>query len=286
MATMDVNGVRLSYAISGRGEHPLVLVHGSWLNRRTWDSVVPHLADSFRVFTYDRRGHGESERPTGQGSIREDVADLAALIEQLGIAPAWVTGQSFGASITLRLAGERPDLFRGIIAHEPPLFSLLADDPTLAPMLEGFAQLQAAVAERIASGDHAGAAEQFSEEALGAGRWNLFSPEERQMMIEEAPTFLDEANDPDQITFDLARIRGFTRPALLTLGDQTAPVFPPVITKLDDALPFAEVRTMTGAGHPIHLDRPEDWADAITAFVRRHTASSGPGIREDVRHRT
>ena len=100
---------------------PLVLVHGSWDSHHDWDLVVPRLADSFRVLTYDRRGHSESERPTGQESVREDVADLAALIEHLGLAPAWVVGNSFGASIILRLAGERPELFRGLIGHEPPL---------------------------------------------------------------------------------------------------------------------------------------------------------------------
>ena len=84
------------------------------------------------MLTYDRRGHSQSERLSGQGSVREDVADLAALIEDLRLAPAWVAGNSFGASITLRLAGERPDLLRGLIAHEPPLLSLLADDPIVA----------------------------------------------------------------------------------------------------------------------------------------------------------
>jgi pimeloyl-ACP methyl ester carboxylesterase len=142
MVTADANGVRLAYEIHGTAEIPLVMVHGSWLTRRNWDLVVPRLAESFRVVTYDRRGHGESERPSGQGSVREDVTDLAALIEHLGLAPAWVAGQSFGGSITLRLAGERPDLLRGIIAHEPPLFSLVSDDPAVAPMLEGFAQLE------------------------------------------------------------------------------------------------------------------------------------------------
>ena len=271
IATADVNGVRLAYEIHGTGEIPLVMVHGSWLSRRNWDWVVPHLADSFRVLTYDRRGHGESERPSGQGSVREDVADLAALIEHLDLSPAWVVGQSFGGSITLRLASERPDLLRGITAHEPPLFSLVADDPAVGPMLEGFAQLSAAVTERIASGDHAGAAEQFIEEGLGEGLWAEFQPEVRQMMTEHAPTYLDEANDPDQLVFELDWISGFTRPALLTKGDKSPPVFPPVITRLAEAMPSAEVRKFTGAGHPVHLEQPEDYAEAITAFIRRNT---------------
>jgi pimeloyl-ACP methyl ester carboxylesterase len=126
MAVTKVDGVRLFYEVSGAGEVPLVFVHGSWGSHHNWDLVVPKLAESFRVLTYDRRGHSESARSPEQGSVREDVADLAALIEHLELGPAWVAGNSFGASITLRLAGERSDLLRGIIAHEPPLFSLLA----------------------------------------------------------------------------------------------------------------------------------------------------------------
>lgn len=116
---VNVNGVRIAYEIHGTGEIPLVMVHGGFESRRTWDWVVPHLADSFRVITYDQRGYGESERPSGQNGIREDVSDLAALIENLGFGPAWAVGQSSGGTIVIRLAGERADLLRGIIVHEP-----------------------------------------------------------------------------------------------------------------------------------------------------------------------
>ena len=48
-------------------------------------------------------------------------------------------------------------------------------------------------------------------------------------MIENAPTFLDEANDPEQLAFDLEWISGFSKPVLLTLGDQSPPTFAPVV---------------------------------------------------------
>src|SRR5688572_6726003 len=121
-ATATVNGVRLHYEFTGNGEGPLVLVHGSWNSHHDWDLVVPGLGQSFQVLAYDRRGHSESERLDRQGSIVEDVADLAALINHLGLAPALVVGNSFGASIALRMAREHRTLLRGIIAHEPPLF--------------------------------------------------------------------------------------------------------------------------------------------------------------------
>ncbi|WP_434112614.1 alpha/beta fold hydrolase [Methylocaldum sp. GT1TLB] len=84
MAAANVNGVRLFYELQGSGEAPLALVHGSWDSHHDWDLLVPRLVDSFRVLTYDRRGHSESTCPPGQGSVREDVADLAALIQDLG----------------------------------------------------------------------------------------------------------------------------------------------------------------------------------------------------------
>jgi pimeloyl-ACP methyl ester carboxylesterase len=149
-----------------------VLVHGSWSSHDSWQLVAPELAESFRVVTYDRRGHSASERPNGQGSVHDDVADLAALIEHLGLAPAWVAGNSFGATITLRLAGKRPDLLLGIAAHEPPLLALLAGHGEMAPLLAAVSERIAAVVDRIASGDHVGAAEQFVDTvAIGPGAW-------------------------------------------------------------------------------------------------------------------
>src|SRR5918995_198084 len=108
-----VNGVRLSYELAGDGSVPLVLVHGSWVSRHSWETVVPSLARDFRVLTYDRRGHSGSERLTTQGSVHEDVADLAALLEHLQMGPAFVVGNSLGGSIALRFAAQHPRHVRG-----------------------------------------------------------------------------------------------------------------------------------------------------------------------------
>jgi pimeloyl-ACP methyl ester carboxylesterase len=264
----SVNGVQIFYELDGHGDVPLVLVHGSWGSHHGWDLVTPALRTSFRVLAYDRRGHSQSERPHAQGSVREDVADLAGLIESLSLAPAWVAGNSFGASIALRLAGARPDLLRGVIAHEPPLLALLAGDPATAPMLEETSRRVHVVAERIAAGDHAGAAEQFVETvALGPGSWSQLTPDLKQTFIENAPTFLDEVRDPDQLAFDVAELRAFSRPGLLTLGDQSPPVFAPVIVRLREAAPRLAVATLPGSGHIPHVTHPGVYVERITAFV-------------------
>lgn len=270
MPVIRANGVRLSYELAGAGP-PLVLVHGSWVSRDSWAAVVGPLAQSFRVLSYDRRGHSESERPYAQGSVHEDVADLAALIEELDLAPAWVAGNSFGAVIALRLATQRHDLLRGVVAHEPPLFTLLADDKEAAPMLDEVGRRIGAVAERIRMGDHAGAAEVFVDTvALGAGAWATLTPEVKQTMIENAPTFLDETRDPEALAFDPAWLESMSLPCLLSLGDQSPPAFAPVIAKLAAVAPRAEVMTFAGAGHIPHVTDPERYVEAVVDFIRRH----------------
>jgi pimeloyl-ACP methyl ester carboxylesterase len=120
---VEVNGLRLNVEESGTG-NPVLLVHGSWDERQVWDLIEEDLAQRFRVVTYDRRGHGSSDDSAWPDLRSDDEDDLADLIATLGLAPANVVASSFGASIALGLAARRPDLFRTLCAHEPPLTSL------------------------------------------------------------------------------------------------------------------------------------------------------------------
>ena len=266
---ITVNGVRIAYADTGGAGDPLVLVHGSWGSHHNWDAVVPGLAQHFRVVAYDRRGHSDSERPPGQGSFIEDVHDLAGLIERLDLAPAWVAGSSAGALITLQFAVARPELLRGIIVHEPPLWSLLGEG---SPEAAAYAAVEsgplAAVLGRIESGDHAGAAESFVDEvALGPGSWTQLPDAMRQMMAGNAPTFLDEERDPGSHTVDETALARFSDPVLHTTGDKSPPIFSPVSRRLNALLPRAVRVTYTGAGHIPHVTHPEQYVAQVVAFT-------------------
>src|SRR5947208_12872440 len=164
MSSTHVNGITLWSETQGTSGSPVVMVHGSWGDHHNWDLVAPRFAETHTVLTYDRRGHSRSERPPSQGSVHEDVADLAALIESIGIAPAHVIGNSAGAIISVRLAADRPELIRSLVIHEPPLVGVIADDPAMASILQAFDERAGGVLQLLEAGDMVGGARRFVED--------------------------------------------------------------------------------------------------------------------------
>jgi pimeloyl-ACP methyl ester carboxylesterase len=270
MADIEVNGVRIYYELHGAGE-PLVLVHGSWADATNWALVVPGLEESFRVLAYDRRGHSRSERPSTPGSVEEDGDDLAALLETLELAPAHVVCSSFGGNIALRLAVRRPELFRSLSCHEPPLLTLLTDDPEGERFLEQGAASVQGVGAKIAEGDHEGAARQFVEEvALGPGAWeNELPPEAKAVMVNNAPTFLDELQDASGMAVDQDALARVEIPVRFTAGSESPPFFTRVVDRLVELVPGARHETIEGAAHVPQLTTPERYVDRTTRAVPR-----------------
>ena len=264
MPITALNGVHLYSESQGDRGAPVVLVHGSWGDHHNWDAVVPALARTFRVLRYDRRGHSQSERLATQGSVEEDVADLAALIATNHIAPAHVVGNSFGAIITLKLASARPDLFASLTVHEPPLIGMLGDDP----ILRAVQQRIGAVIVTLQSGGTELGAEQFVETVgLGPGMWNKLTPQLRQTFVRNAQTWMDEMNEPSAFTLDLGRLASFTQPALITRGDQSPPFFGAILDRVEASLGQAQHHTFPGAGHVPHVTHPADFVAVVSHFI-------------------
>jgi pimeloyl-ACP methyl ester carboxylesterase len=274
MPVQAFNNVNLFYEEIGSGE-PLVLVHGSWMDHHTWDQLASALAARFRVISYDRRGHSESERPSGQGSVHEDVADLAALIETLGLAPAHIIGNSFGGSIVLRLAIARPDLIRSVAAHEPPLPSLAVNESASAGEAEGSQSQVMAVIQLASSGEMEEAARRFWNGILGPGGWErVLTTDERKSYVNNCPTFLDEVMDPEAFTLDLGSLARFAGPTLLSSGSTSPPLFPRVVAAVCAAMKSAREHKFDGLGHIPHQTHPDEYLQVWTSFVEADAVES------------
>jgi pimeloyl-ACP methyl ester carboxylesterase len=258
----SINGIRLSIETEGEGE-PAVFVHGSWTDHTTWNQVVAELPAGYRLIRYDRRGHSCSERPPAQDSIRDDVADLTGVIEALAGEPAHLVGNSFGASIVLWLAGDRPDLVRSLAAHEPASFDLVASEPAVVAMREAMDP----VTGLLAAGDLEGGARLFSEIVFGPGTWDEAIPDElKRVMVANAPTVLAEERDPDAYGLPTEPLARLEAPVLLSTGDETDDSFHVAMDVVALALPQARRERMPGAGHLPHRTHPAEYAALLTDF--------------------
>jgi pimeloyl-ACP methyl ester carboxylesterase len=265
MPIAESNGVELHYRRVGAGE-PLVLVHGSWVDGGVWGGVVPLLSRSFEVVSYDRRGHGRSSS-AGRGSVGDDVEDLAALIGSLELGPAHVAGTSFGGSIALRLTATRPELARSVTIHEPPFFDLLrADD---SPELAELRLRLAAVAGRLESGDIEGGARlYFDEVAETPGGWDGLDQGRRELLLSNAPTYLDHCRDPDAFRIDPEDLAAVASPALVTHGDRRPPLFRRIVEMVSAVMPGARSEAIPGAAHDPQVTHPRGYAELIESFAR------------------
>src|ERR671917_1131073 len=97
----------LAYEVAGSGP-PLILLHGLSGSRRWWGRNVPAFADSFRTYTVDLPGFGESRGV--RWSRLDDIADgLADWLVDEGLPIAHVAGHSLGGAVAARLAPRQPE---------------------------------------------------------------------------------------------------------------------------------------------------------------------------------
>lgn len=245
---------------------PLVLVHGSWSDRHGWDRVVGGFARDFTVVRYDRRGYSESERVPG--TTRDDVRDLASLIEALDVAPAHVVGSSFGGVIGFQLAASSPELLRSLVSHEPPVTSLVPADHAARRLVDEATAGERAVSAQIESGDHEGGARRFVEElAFGPGTWDRLPDPVRATFVRNAVTFAEEVQDPEARWVDLEALRTFERPVLLTQGSDSPEWFGAVIARLADVLPKASRHLYVGAGHMPQGTHADEYVEVVSGFL-------------------
>ncbi len=129
-----LDGAKFHYYRTGGGKTPLVLLHGFSDNGRCWLPEAEELQE-YDVILPDARGHGLSARVQPDQSV-DPVADIAALIQVLGLEKPIVGGHSMGAMTASRLGAQHPDLVRALVLEDPPWFMRKPGSQEHAPLKE------------------------------------------------------------------------------------------------------------------------------------------------------
>ncbi len=133
LKNIKINGQQLHYVEQGEDGHPVIIfIHGSLDDYRCWQFQMDYFSKKYRTISYSRR-FAYPNRWIGNvaqdNTIEDNAKDLAELIRKLDLAPAHLTGASYGAFITLYCASKNPELVKTMVLNEPPIFTFLARSP-------------------------------------------------------------------------------------------------------------------------------------------------------------
>jgi 3-oxoadipate enol-lactonase len=256
MPTVQLNTIQLYYEIHGAGQ-PLVFIHGLGSSTRDWETQVSEFSKSYQVITFDLRGHGQSDKPAGPYDMAMFSADLAGLVQTLGIGAAHVVGLSLGGAVALQFALDYP-------AHIKTL-TIVNSAPTLGDP----AHARQEVERRVSI------VQQLGMRAMGeALSQNLF-PRPEQASLREIFVERWAENDPEAYThatrsmlgWDVTdRLSALQCPTLVIAADQD---YSPVAVKeaYVKRIPNAQLVVMADAHHAVPMEQPEQFNTVLRRFL-------------------
>lgn len=278
MSSFTFRGHEVFYRREGTGA-PMVFLHNGGTSHRTWELLIERYAADHDVIAPDMLGFGRSAHPKIEYSLDLYVEMLDALMDELGLAKVTLLGNCMGSATVLRYAALHPERVQAVVAVNV-LTAQTAAGGTLRPLLwisrrsRRAARALAALSARIPTPRPIAAA---------SARRMLFTEPGR--VSPELLDHLRDANrDPDQMRVLLSlaeHIESFTGleqkpngvPVCVIWGKDNKVLKTSDGAKLCAALqPDREV-VIPDAGHLVILERPDEVAAAIDAFLAEHSGT-------------
>ncbi len=268
---VKVNGAELYYEVRGTGP-AVLLIHGTNLDSGCYGDLAGALAHEFTVVTYDRRGYSRSPRPSAwEGtSIQEQADDAGALLSAIGLAPAIVFGSSAGGPIALDLTLRHPDKVRGLVLHEPAVYTVLPSEF----VQEQFAGFTPPIEQAMKAGGPKAAQQTLLGALAGAGGFeSLATPLVRERWLTNAelvfgmefPNMLLSYHPDEQA---IARIQ---IPVQVLRAEESHPAN---VAAAEWLASQTKTTLLECPGtHLVYCQQPQALADAIGPFLARVAAS-------------
>jgi pimeloyl-ACP methyl ester carboxylesterase len=264
---LETNGARIYHEVTGTGE-PVLMVHAGVANLRMWDEQVAALRDAYRVIRHDTRGFGRTETDAVAFSNR---ADIAALLDHLGVASAHVVGLSRGGIIGLDFALEFPHRVRSLVVSGGAVPGYDAPGDFDASAFDE--------AERLLEAkDWAGIADwetRFWCDGPGqpSGRAAASVRERVHEWVLTTYQAEKEEGTPQPLDPPAAeRLTDLRAPLLVIIGDLDEAETQAHCRYLASAVPGARLEVFEGAAHMVNLEQPERFNRLLRDFLDEHRA--------------
>ena len=268
MQTLRVNGYDMAYIEVGRGP-PLVCVHGTLGDFRTWSAVMGPLSKTRRVIAPSLR-HFFPEHWDGVGDdylMSQHVSDTIGFIAQIDPGPVDLMGHSRGGHLAFRVAQQRPDLLRKLVLLEPggDLDASLSPAAETSPTVS-LAGRTAITARKIAAGDIDGALQNFVDGIDGDGAWARLPAAPRQQLRDNVYTLLGQIGE-NRKPFAKADTQAIRAPTLLIGGGETEGALSQIWHVLSEHIPDARTAVIPGARHWMFDQAPQEFSQVVLEFL-------------------
>jgi 3-oxoadipate enol-lactonase len=248
-----------AYELLGSGPD-VVLIPGTFADRRTWSRVVGRLTSRFRCLLLDPRGTHESPDP-GTPFTADDLAtDAVAAMDAAGVAHAHLVGHSLGASVAIILAARHPDRVRRLVACSPAA----VPDAYQEAILELWTAL--AGSKLPAQAVHLG----LLINAFGRGAFEngtvraILDEMNRRPMSRATIQRYIECDRRLDLTPVMKNVDATT---LVIVGSQDALTGVDQARLVAEGVPGARLQVIDGVGHGVHLEAPMAFARLVAAFL-------------------
>ncbi|MCV9938782.1 3-oxoadipate enol-lactonase [Boseaceae bacterium BT-24-1] len=262
MVFARINGVSLHYRHEPAPGRPvLVFINSLGTDFRIWQDVADRLAGQFGFLFYDKRGHGLSELGDAPVSIETYAADLAGLLDHLGIASATLCGLSIGGLIAQDLYKERPGLIERLIFCDTAAKIGTAqswNDRIAATLSTGIASFADSVMEKWFTPEF------HKHRAAELTGYKTMLSRQLPAGYAAACTALRDADYS-------AAAPSIAVPTLVIVGDQDGSTPPDLVRGLAEAIPGARFEIIAGAGHIPCVEQPEALSALIADFMMSHS---------------
>ena len=265
----DLMRAEAPFRVWGEGHaRPVLALHCSLAHAGAWSGVAQRLS-GVALTAFDQPGHGRAAAWDGVTDLQTLTTQIAAeFAERLGGgAPIDLIGHSFGATVCLRLALERPELVRSLTLVEPVIFA--AARAAGSPAFDEFRVGHVAYETAIRQGDRAGAAAIFHAVWGGGMDFDDLPDVQQRYMLDRIHIIDAQGPALHADTGGLLRYMGLESvgiPVLLVEGATSPPVIDAIMTELARRLPMATRLVVPGAGHMVPITHP----DAVAAGIAAH----------------